>query len=85
MVPKAVGIPDMFPVESIDNPAGRLGLIVNASVPNPPVAVTGWNGNPVLKPCVSVYVEGLATVGVIAAGAATDSMKVFELVCGTTN
>jgi len=80
--PKAVGIPVILPVGSIDSPAGRLGLTVNVKVPKPPVAVTGWSGIPVLRPCVSV-VEAAATVVVIAVGAATDSMKVLELVCGT--
>jgi hypothetical protein len=41
----AVAVPDISPVAVFkDNPDGKLGLILNDSVPVPPVAVTGVNG-----------------------------------------
>lgn len=38
-----VGVPVIFPVESIASPAGKLpALMLNVSVPSPPVAATVW-------------------------------------------
>ena len=38
-----VGVPVIFPVESIAKLAGKLpALMLNVSVPNPPVAATVW-------------------------------------------
>ena len=74
----SVGVPVICPVAMLKfNPVGKLGLIANASVPYPPVPVTGVNGA-----ATAVFVNTLSgTAIVVMISPATTDMDTFcELV-----